>query len=85
MKQLQKFLAAAGVSPYDYHLNGLIFQNRIQIFGFIDAPEMPGEQDRVEEMRVFHCGCRFVGFSLRVHHVGIDEISFPLADRIGSV
>ena len=57
----------------DMHLQLPIFQDRIQIFTFKAAMEMPAQEDRMEDVIDLPYRRTGAGIVFSVHHVGVDE------------
>ncbi len=60
----------------------LIFQDRIQVFAFEPAVEMPAEEDRMKDMIDLPHRRTGAGIVLTVHDVGVDEEALAGMDLI---
>ena len=66
----------------DIYLQLLIFQDRIQIFTFKAAMEMPAQEDRMEDVIDLPYRRTGAGIVLTVHDVGVDEEALAGMDLI---
>lgn len=60
----------------------LVFQDRIQIFTFKAAMEMPAQEDRMEDVIDLPYRRTGAGIVLMVHDVGVDEEALAGMDLI---
>ena len=60
----------------------LVFQDRIQVFAFEPAVEMPAEEDRMKDMIDLPHRRTRAGIVLTVHDVGVDEEALAGMDLI---
>lgn len=60
----------------------LVFQDRIQVFAFEPAVEMPAEEDRMKDMIDLPNRRTGAGIVLTVHDVGVDEEALACVDLI---
>lgn len=60
----------------------LVFQDRIQVFAFEPAVEMPAEEDRMKDMIDLPHRRTGAGIVLTVHDVGVDEEALAGMDLI---
>ena len=60
----------------------LVFQDRIQVFAFEPAVEMPTEEDRMKDMIDLPHRRTGAGIVLTVHDVGVDEEALAGMDLI---
>lgn len=63
----------------------LVFQDRIQVFAFEPAVEMPAEEDRMKDMIDLPHRRTGAGIVFSVHHVGVDEEALAGVDLIVGV
>ena len=66
----------------DMDLELLVFQDRIQVFAFEPAVEMPAEEDRMKDMIDLPHRRTGAGIVLTVHDVGVDEEALAGMDLI---
>lgn len=66
----------------DMDLELLVFQDRIQVFAFEPAVEMPAEEDWMKDMIDLPHRRTGAGIVFSVHHVGVDEKALAGVDLI---